>query len=288
MRHPPISHNVTRWVAIGLLCAPPMAACGSADAKRTVQRDGTAGEGGTGSGGVDAAQDGGSAGSAARADGGGGVQLEGGEGGSLGGATTNAGAAGLNPAGSGAGGGASGEAASGGEAGAGAFTVPASGFEDDFEAELQTDELYSIDHPDFEQWNVVSGSLDVTRLPNEFIESPGGYGSGPPAAGAVVDLNGSSSQEGVLETKHELEFLAGVNYTLRYALGNARAEANSMTVSIPGLLSRTRSHDTVAAFASYEETFKPVTTLTARLRFTSHGNADFDGLLLDHVSILGD
>jgi hypothetical protein len=132
---------------------------------------------------------------------------------------------------------------------------------------------------------VVAGNVDITVLPNGFIEQPGGYGFGEPASGTVVDLNGSSNELGILESKVELELEANVSYTLTYSLGNARPETNVVTVSIAGLVSATHSQPTTAAFVKHRQTFMPATTVLAKLRFESQGNADQDGLLLDDVSI---
>lgn len=200
--------------------------------------------------------------------------------------------AGSNDGGSGAqAGGASGEggATSGGEAGAagaGGDGSLSTLFADGFDTEqLEVSGLYTTNYVEFAAWDVTSGSVDVTLLPNGFIDSPGGYGAGQPASGVVVDLNGSTQQSGVLSTKSALTFQAGVTYLLRYALGNAKNQTNAVTVSIAGLLSETRMLVSVHPFTVYESTFKPVSTVVAPLVFTSTGGADDDGLLLDSVSI---
>ncbi len=176
-----------------------------------------------------------------------------------------------------------------GTAGEGGAGVSASVFYDDFDGEvLLTDQLYTVNHLAFQQWIVASGSVDITVLPNGFIDSPGGYGPAEPADSVVVDLNGSTNEAGIIESKLELEFTAGVSYTLSYSLGNARPERNSVLISIPGLVAQTRSHPlpSTAAFTTYQETFTPAITVVAKLRFTSQGDADNDGLLLDNVSII--
>ncbi len=186
-------------------------------------------------------------------------------------------------------GGASGEGTGGrAEAGAsgdgGAPSEPL--FEDTFDSEmLETPELYSFNYVEFARWNVSSGSVDVTVLPNGYIDSPGGYGAGKPASGIVVDLNGSTNQDGTLETKQPLSFEGGVTYTLRYSLGNARNQSNSVSVSIAGLVTEMHTMTTVSPFTVYEVRFTPAVNASATLLFQSHGGADADGLLLDRVSI---
>lgn len=179
-----------------------------------------------------------------------------------------------------------GESGAAGAAGAGGAEADPPVFADDFDAEqLQTGGAYSANYVEFSQWNVGSGSVDTTVLPNGFIESPGGYGPGQLARGVVVDLNGSSLQNGTLETKAALTFLPGVAYTLSYALGNAKNQTNAVTVSITGLVSETRTQNSVTTFTAYETTFTPVEKVTAKLVFASAGGGDDDGLLLDNVSI---
>lgn len=188
-------------------------------------------------------------------------------------------------------GGAGGEASGGeggasGNDGAGGTDAEPPLFEDDFDAEqLETASAYSVNYVEFARWNVASGSVDVTVLPNGFIDSPGAYGAGQLARSVVVDLNGSTAQSGTLETKSALTFLPGVTYTLRYVLGNARNQTNAVTVSITGLVAETRTQNSVTSFTAYETTFTPLNPVTAKLVFASAGGADDDGLLLDSVSI---
>jgi hypothetical protein len=101
----------------------------------------------------------------------------------------------------------------------------------------------------------------------------------------LVDLNGTTSQSGTLETKAALTFLPGVRYTLRYVLGSTRNQSNAVTVSIAGLVSVTHTQSGISPFAAYETSFTPLAKLSAKLVFTSEGGADNDGLLLDEVSI---
>jgi len=192
-------------------------------------------------------------------------------------------------------GGAAGETSGGqgGEAGAsgngGDGSVPAL-FADDFDGEhLEAQGLYTENYVEFAQWDVTSGSVDVTMLPNGDIDSPGAYGAGQLARGVVVDLNGSTLQRGTLETKQALSFLPGVTYTLRYVLGNPKNQSNAVTVSIAGLVTETRTQGGVKAFTEYQTSFTPMGPVTAKLVFASSGGGnDDDGLLLDGVSIRPD
>jgi hypothetical protein len=180
-----------------------------------------------------------------------------------------------------------GESGAGGAAGAGGAGPEPPLFSDDFDSEslLEGGGLYSTNYVEFSRWDVASGSVDVTVLPNGTIVSPGGYGGSNLARGVVVDLNGSTLQNGTLETKEALTFAANATYTLRYVLGNARNRKNAVTVSIAGLVSETRTQNTITPFTVYEATFTPLTDVTAKLVFASVGGGDDDGLLLDEVSI---
>lgn len=209
------------------------------------------------------------------------------EAGGAGAPASTAGQGGELPGASGGGGEVSGGASgASGAAGVGGAEADPPVFDDGFDGEqLEIGGVYSVNYVEFAQWDVASGSVDVTTLPNGFIDSPGGYGAGQLAEGVVVDLNGSTTQNGTLETKTALTFLPGVNYTLRYVLGNARNQTNAVTVSITGLVSETRTQNSVTSFTAYETTFKPLSQVTAKLVFESVGGGDDDGLLLDNVSI---
>jgi hypothetical protein len=276
----------TLW-ALALSLTPIVVTCGASDTRRAV-RSHEASEEGTGGGSLETSEAGsGSAAWAADGPAGAGGDIADAGGGTPGGGETGAGAA---VGGSAAGGDSTGAggapAAAAGAAGVAGEASESAFFHDDFESEaLQTGELYTFNHLSFEQWNVVAGNVDITVLPNGYIDHHGGYGSGEPASGTVVDLNGSSNELGVLESKLELELQANLSYTLSYSLGNARPETNVVLVSLSGLVSATHSQPTTAAFTKYQQTFTPVTTVLAKLRFESQGNADQDGLLLDNVTI---
>jgi hypothetical protein len=158
-------------------------------------------------------------------------------------------------------------------------------FQDDFDGETSDSSVGAENYTGFAKWDVTSGSVDITVLPNPFIASPGGYGAGLAANGFVVDLNGSTNADGTLATKNALNFSAGLHYTLRYALGNARAQSNSVTVTIAGLVNEMRTQSTTNPFTAYQTSFTPASDVSAKLVFASQGGNDLDGLLLDSVSI---
>lgn len=276
-----------RWVALLLATGIVVAnACGADDGQKAQLGGGEAGmadapEAGT------SANPGGAppAGGSSPTSGSGGSSPTSGTAGS---ATAGAGdgGGGIEPVGGASGEGGASQAGEAGAAGAGGESSAPRLFADDFDSEqLESGGLYTVNYVEFSAWEVTGGSVDVTLLPNGFIESPGGYGVGQAASGVVVDMNGSTLQSGVLATKAPLVFEAGVTYTLRYVLGNARNQINAVTVSIAGLVLETRTQTTVQAFTAYESTFTPVADVQARLTFTSVGGGDDDGLLLDSVSI---
>lgn len=159
-------------------------------------------------------------------------------------------------------------------------------FADSFEGEtLETQGLYTTNYVEFAQWDASSGTVDVTVLPNGFIDSPGNYGPGRAGEGIVVDLNGSTNQDGKLETKQPLSLAAGVSYTLRYSLANAKNQTNAVTVRLGNVVLETRSLSAISEFTRYQTTFTPTDELSAKLVFESLGGGDSDGLLLDNVSL---
>lgn len=158
-------------------------------------------------------------------------------------------------------------------------------FEDDFDGETIPNGKYEFNYTGFDQWNVIGGTVDLIAFPNELLESPGGYGEGQPANGVTVDLNGSNLHDGVIETKQEFTFWAGVTYELRYSLGSPYAETNGVTVEVLGVFSKEDAQTGILPFDGNTETFTPVTTTTAKLRFTSLGNDDNVGLVLDEVTL---
>jgi hypothetical protein len=204
----------------------------------------------------------------------------------LGGAGGQTAASGGEPAAGSAGDAAAGVAGESSGGAGGAPVLAADGFVEDFDDELPpAGEQYVASYIDFARWTVSTGSVDITLLPNAFIADPGGYGPSLAADGTVVDLNGSTSELGGIETTEPLLFAAGVTYTLSYALGNARPESNSVQVSIPGLLTQMRTQATITAFTDYQDTFTPAVDVIAKLSFVSQGSGDQDGLLVDSVSI---
>lgn len=156
-------------------------------------------------------------------------------------------------------------------------------FEDDFDGETLDNGEYTFKYTAFEHWTVIGGTVDIIALPNQLLDSPGGYGPGEAADGVTVDLNGSSLSPGVIESKREFTFYAGATYELSYALGSPFEEENGVRVEIDGVFSAEESQLGILPFAGYAATFTPETTTTAKLRFTSLGDNDNVGLFLDEV-----
>lgn len=207
-----------------------------------------------------------------------------GEGGVAEGGTATAGAA-HDPEGGASGdhnGGQAGDGPGGGGSDGGELVLFADSFDDET---LETQGQYTANYVEFAHWDVSSGTVDVTVLPNGSIASPGRYGAGLPGERVVVDLNGSSNQDGTLETKQPVGLVAGVTYTLRYSLANAKNQTNSVTVSLGDWVHETRGFNAITPFTVYQTAFTPVTTASAKLVFESQGGSDGDGLLLDNVSI---
>ena len=99
-------------------------------------------------------------------------------------------------------------------------TVPAQAavsFSDNFDAEGAT----SLNYTGFANWDVTDGTVDLISDPNQYGISCGGGG------GSCVDLDGSTSNAGILTTKQIFSVAAGEQITVKFDMrGNQRNGAS--------------------------------------------------------------
>ncbi len=150
-------------------------------------------------------------------------------------------------------------------------------FSDSFEGESsQSVKNYSP----FEFWNVTDGTVDLVS------EADGGFGGISCSDGTrCLDLDGSSSDSGVLKTKQQFALSAG-KYTLTFALaGNPlRGDTNSVMVSLGDVFSETISLAGNDPFKTFTREIEVTADTSAFLSFENEGG-DQHGAILDDVAL---
>lgn len=156
----------------------------------------------------------------------------------------------------------------------GASAATITSLTDGFETEVGVTNSV-LNYGSFQNWDVSDGTVDLIKT--------GQYGIGCQSGSWCVDLDGSTSDAGILTTK---DMFAAGSYTLSFGIsGNQRNSSNDML--------------TVLAFGDYSETFTlaagdPWMTITrtvnlasaAKLSFSNAGG-DNRGIILDNVSVTG-
>ncbi|VAW70752.1 hypothetical protein MNBD_GAMMA10-2709 [hydrothermal vent metagenome] len=146
---------------------------------------------------------------------------------------------------------------------------------DNFDTELGSNVL---NYNSFENWDVLDGTADII--------SNGGFGiSCFNGVGKCVDLDGSSSNAGILISKEIYNFLPGT-YELTFALsGNQRGgNSDSVTVSLGSIFSEIFTKLPTDPFENFTRTILVSDSFSANLVFNHAGN-DNVGLILDNVSL---
>ena len=128
-------------------------------------------------------------------------------------------------------------------------------------------------------WTVSSGTVDI--IGNGFFDLI-------PGSGKYIDLDGSTSDAGVLAKT--LSLVAGTHYTAFFDLaGNHRNGATETVTGIFGIglgnVSATYSLAQNAGWTHYSLSFTPTTTQNYVLSFSNFGG-DNVGMLLDNVSVV--
>lgn len=123
-------------------------------------------------------------------------------------------------------------------------------------------------------WTVTNGTVDIIGT---------GFYDLQPGHGAYIDLDGSTSNAGILSTS--LSLTAGVTYTAAFSLaGNQRnASTESVTVAF-GDTSFVYAMPSSQAFTTYSLAFTPSASGSFALSFSNAGG-DNVGALLDNVSV---
>ncbi|XZF62279.1 MAG: Calx-beta domain-containing protein [Gloeotrichia echinulata DVL01] len=125
-------------------------------------------------------------------------------------------------------------------------------------------------------WTVSDGSVDLIGS---------GYFDLLPGNGFYLDLDGSTSNAGRLESKTTFNFNAGDKVTLNFSLaGSQRGDTNSVTVSLGNLFSETFTLNTSQPLNQFTRTFTVTSPASAKLIFDHVGGDNF-GLLLDNVEL---
>jgi hypothetical protein len=127
-------------------------------------------------------------------------------------------------------------------------------------------------------WTQSNGTVDT--FPHGFLGLPclGG-------AGRCVDLDGSTSNAGVLTSNTTFALMAGATYTLSYWLaGSQRGDSNTVTVSLGGV-SVSHTLPSAAPYAQFSLVVMPAVNLAGQAIVFDHAGGDNLGLLLDSVAL---
>src|SRR6266850_1601754 len=128
----------------------------------------------------------------------------------------------------------------------------------------------------FPNWNVVDGAVDLCG-PGFFDVLPGNS--------LYVELAGSSSNSGRLESKAEFLLTPG-QYELKFSLaGSHQGASDSATVSLGALFSESFTKAGGDAFQAFTRTFTVAADTSARLVFAHNGAEDNTGLIVDNVRL---
>ncbi|KAA0235900.1 MAG: PEP-CTERM sorting domain-containing protein [Armatimonadetes bacterium] len=147
-------------------------------------------------------------------------------------------------------------------------------FYDNFDTE--NGGVSSLNYGSFANWDVSGGTVDLI--------ANGAYGLS--GSGMFVDMDGSTSNAGVLTTKTAFALSGGTTYVLRFSIsGNQRGGADdSMTVSLGSLYSEVFTRSAAAPWEVVERNIFVAAGTNANLAF-DHAGGDHLGMLLDEVEI---
>jgi hypothetical protein len=127
-----------------------------------------------------------------------------------------------------------------------------------------------------EQWNVTKGSVDlIGKRSYDFY----------PRHGLYLDLDGTTSQAGTLESKKEFNLAAGT-YELRFDLGNnpGHSSPNTMEVRLGTAYKESFTRQGKVPLKTVIRTFSVATPTSGSLIF-EHAGGDNGGLVLDNVRL---
>ena len=145
---------------------------------------------------------------------------------------------------------------------------------DDFDTE--NGGIRAVNYNNFVNWTVSNGTVDLCGTdPWNFL----------PGNGLYVDLDGSTSDAGLITTKTVFGFEPGYSYELSYDLaGSQRGDTNSVAVSLGSIYNKSFTLNTDDPFQTTIYCFTVQGLTNAALSF-NHVGGDNYGILLDNVSI---
>jgi hypothetical protein len=128
----------------------------------------------------------------------------------------------------------------------------------------------------FANWNVIDGTVDLSG-PGDFNVLPGN--------GLYLDLDGSTADSGILESKTTFNLPAGT-YRLMFNLaGNRRGGVDRVTVTLGSVFSEAFELPSNAGFTTIVRNIVVTSATSGKLSFENAGG-DNVGLILDAVSLI--
>jgi hypothetical protein len=152
------------------------------------------------------------------------------------------------------------------------FTVPANANT----GEINTTHVGALNFAGFRDFDVTRGTVDL--IGNGFFATFPGHGF-------VVDLDGSTSSAGKLESKTTFNLQPG-DYQLSFDLaGPSQTSPNTVAVSLGNVFSETFSRNINDPFLTFTRTIHVASATSGKLIFDHSGPGDNFGLLLDNVKL---
>ncbi|MEQ1654084.1 MAG: Ig-like domain-containing protein, partial [Nitrospira sp.] len=161
------------------------------------------------------------------------------------------------------------------------FVVPAAAVTGD----INTTHIGQLNYSTFPQWTVTRGTVDLIGVPL----GGSAFNDVVPGNGLYVDMDGSNSQAGKLESKATFALAPGT-YELRFKLAPAEggtSPTNTVTVSLGGAFSEsiTRANNANQTFETFVRTITVSSATSGKLIFDQTNPGDNFGLLLDDVKL---
>ncbi len=147
-------------------------------------------------------------------------------------------------------------------------------FEDDFNSE--NGGAPTLNYSGFINWDLTDGSVDLIG---------NGYYDFYPDEGLYIDLDGSTSNAGRLESKVTFELNPGI-YVLEFDLaGHSSRGPNTLNISIGSVFEESiTSTETNSVLTTYSHSFNVLEAATGKITF-DHSGGDNQGITLDNVSL---
>ena len=169
-------------------------------------------------------------------------------------------------------------------------------FDDDFQADVPFvgSSPYGIPQPDFINWSVIEGEGTVDLLSNVAFNflCADALDILDPSDMQCVDLDGTTNNAGIMETKETFNLLPGTVQLMFDLAGSQRdlfVEPNTVTVSLSTVGGSVFSEDFSKVYSDPFETITrdiDFTEATAATLIFDHAGGDNVGLLLDNVKLI--